>query len=444
MPRLGLWLAYSFLSLPLWTRGVYGDNTTCASAQLDWYTDAVGETPCVTYQRLRQICNNDYQVQKFRPNTPGDNCNDQLSGCCCNSVAWALSMLCMNCQYDTEEGGDGIDAGVGGYGLYLGSCSPVQNKTLPNDIQSAVCNKEIKLDRSLYGLFWDTGAWFYVYTKETIVADLAASNNNTFTNCASTTKNDTTTTSGTQTTSGALTGSAAPTSTGSSSSSSHIGAIVGGVVGGIVGAIALGLVAFFLVRRRARSQGPRPLDLAGEYRYEDGGDPPMSTVTPFSATASQGPTSRYGRTSDLAEESESIALLPRSGPQSSASGSGAGSGLMLAGGSAATTSSKFAGVDGYPQSPPALDEEGERHADAGPVPQLQRSASGRLPPAYRSWEDEPNELEPEPQWDGPSVTGVPYAAAASSSDAAPLPQTPLSPQYPADVKRPAGHHDGYI
>jgi hypothetical protein len=39
------------------TRGVSAQNATvCATDQLDWYTSVVGETPCRTYERLRQIC----------------------------------------------------------------------------------------------------------------------------------------------------------------------------------------------------------------------------------------------------------------------------------------------------------------------------------------------------------------------------------------------------
>ena len=59
-------------------RVVSAGNTTCVGDHLDWYTSAVGETPCAfstlasvrksehtppeigfTYQRLRQICNSD-------------------------------------------------------------------------------------------------------------------------------------------------------------------------------------------------------------------------------------------------------------------------------------------------------------------------------------------------------------------------------------------------
>ncbi|KAI0946435.1 hypothetical protein AcW1_009898 [Taiwanofungus camphoratus] len=179
-------LAATFLFLST----VRGGNTTCIGNGLDWYTDAVGETPCMTYQRLRQICNADYQVPSFRPNTPGDNCDDQLQACCCNSVSWALSMLCMNCQQDTNGGNvNGIDAGVGAYSMYRMSssttwCTPGTNQSLPADVQSAVCNEGIRLDDFLYVLFWNDGTWFYTYTRETAQEDQVSNANNTFTHCA--------------------------------------------------------------------------------------------------------------------------------------------------------------------------------------------------------------------------------------------------------------------
>ncbi|KAI0770415.1 hypothetical protein C8Q74DRAFT_899374 [Fomes fomentarius] len=107
---------------------VRAGNTTCISKQLDWYFDEVGESPCMTYQRLRQICNPDYQVTSFRSTSPGDQCDDVVSSCCCNSIAYALSMLCMNCLNDGDET-NGIDAAPGGYRQYLGSCGPGTNQT---------------------------------------------------------------------------------------------------------------------------------------------------------------------------------------------------------------------------------------------------------------------------------------------------------------------------
>ncbi|KAH9935274.1 uncharacterized protein B0H18DRAFT_408087 [Fomitopsis serialis] len=174
-----------------------GGNTTCAGSALDWYTDTVGETPCMTYQRLRQICNSDYEVPSFRPNTPGDNCDDQLSACCCNSIAWALSMLCMNCQWDVDGGSaNGIDAGVPAYYWYRFSdsngqyCGDGTNQTLPSNIEQAVCNQGIKLENFLYRLFWNTGAWFYTYTRETGEQDHAADGTNIY-HCASSTTSST-------------------------------------------------------------------------------------------------------------------------------------------------------------------------------------------------------------------------------------------------------------
>ncbi|OSD02477.1 hypothetical protein PYCCODRAFT_1367457 [Trametes coccinea BRFM310] len=160
---------------------VFAGNTTCASGQLDWYTSVVGETPCMTYQRLRQICNGDYQVGNFRSRNPGDNCDDQVSGCCCNTIAFELSMLCMNCQQDLLPGDQvGIDAAPGTYTEYRGNCGAGTNNSLPSDIQAAVCNENIRLDNYLYG-GWGDGS--FVYTRENAEKDHAANNNNTFTHC---------------------------------------------------------------------------------------------------------------------------------------------------------------------------------------------------------------------------------------------------------------------
>ncbi|KAG1824549.1 uncharacterized protein BJ212DRAFT_1320967 [Suillus subaureus] len=116
----------------------------------------------MTYQRLRQICNNAYVVGNFTANTLGDRCNDQVSDCCCNSVAFALSMLCMNCQEDADPGDvAGIDAAPGTYTTYLASCGASTNQSLPAGIQQAVCNENIKIDNFLYNRsYWSDGSWY--------------------------------------------------------------------------------------------------------------------------------------------------------------------------------------------------------------------------------------------------------------------------------------------
>ncbi|KAF9463150.1 hypothetical protein BDZ94DRAFT_640164 [Collybia nuda] len=142
-------------------RKVYAGNTVCTSNHSDWYTSVIGETPCTTYERLRQICNSAYQVGTLTRNTPPDHCDDQVQDCCCNSISFALSMLCLACQDNTA---DGFDAGVGAYQQYLlkdgnNTCGPRKDRNFTTTIQNAVCNSDIKIEDQLYNLFWVDGQW---------------------------------------------------------------------------------------------------------------------------------------------------------------------------------------------------------------------------------------------------------------------------------------------
>ncbi|KAJ7882690.1 hypothetical protein B0H13DRAFT_2047930 [Mycena leptocephala] len=89
-------------------------------------------------------------------NTPPDSCSDQVSTCCCNPIAFSLSMLCLNCQQDIGTG-TGFDAGVGACQDYLGQCGSPQTFKLPTDIQTAVCNEKIKIDDDIYTNGWPDG-----------------------------------------------------------------------------------------------------------------------------------------------------------------------------------------------------------------------------------------------------------------------------------------------
>ncbi|KAJ6511661.1 hypothetical protein DFH09DRAFT_1333800 [Mycena vulgaris] len=130
------------------------DNLACAGTGMDWYINMVGETPCQTYQKLRQICNTNFAVGVMDVNTPPDACTDQVSTCCCNTIAFALSMLCLNCQQNIGNS-TGFDAGTGAYQIYLQTCSNPQDKVLPKDIQTAVCDQKIKINDDIYG----NGGW---------------------------------------------------------------------------------------------------------------------------------------------------------------------------------------------------------------------------------------------------------------------------------------------
>ncbi|RDX49096.1 hypothetical protein OH76DRAFT_556039 [Lentinus brumalis] len=378
--RKMVWLAKSWFALavvvlanfPRFPRA-YAGNTTCASSQLDWYTNYVGESPCDTYQRLRRICNPDYEVQNLRPDAPGDQCDDQVWSCCCNTVAFQLSMLCMNCQYDPAAV-QNKNAAVGTYTIYRGSCGAGNNHScvvtfspccvcclqlfsrLLADIQSAVCNENIRLDNFLYG-GWDTGDWYYIWTRDNATRDHAASNNNTFTHCpnqvssssitlstgvTSTSYITATLASMSLTTSDTSSPTAGKDSSGAAAGGNHVGAIVGGCLGAVAGILLLG--GLFMFWRRMRRNHSRVHRVQSYHRSEPG--QMMSSVLPSP--------SHHG--SDPSQMMSSV--LP---------------------------SSSIGAFDTHSNSLRPTDNS-LHHEDAGLL-ELCRSASGRLPPAYRSWDD---------------------------------------------------------
>ncbi|CCO34261.1 hypothetical protein BN14_08355 [Rhizoctonia solani AG-1 IB] len=331
---------------------------------------SVGWGNTITYERMRQICDGGYQVGDFRPLTPGDNCSGQPATCCCNSVSFALSMLCMNCQYgvgSSINGDSGYDAGPGAYGIYIANCGRPVNKTLPDTIQTAVCRQNIKVPSFLYGLFWDDGAWFYEYSKGSAQLDISSGKNDT--GICPTPSPTTSTVSSTGTT----TPTAAPTS---SESNTPVGAIAGGVVGGVVALAAAVLLGFFISRRR-RNRGV--IDLTEENKapsptFDPYNVPPSSTaqpaaITPYAAPApsstdwtsnagSPPPTqtfsSRHTKPGMIAPSPPNRAEIYQSQP-------------LLSTGTASSS--------------------GDRHEDSEDLTSafgLGRSASGRLPPSYQA------------------------------------------------------------
>ncbi len=109
--------------------------------------------------------------------------------------------------------------------------------------------------------------------------------------------------------------------------------------------------------------------------------------------------------------------------------------------------SKLSGRDGVPPSAFAFDDESERHQDGGPATFLQRSASGRLPPAYKSWDEESNDMSSvashsQFHFQSGAASGggaIPSGASSAAGSLEPVPPPPPPPeqrQYPRDVKRP--------
>ncbi|KAJ8085409.1 hypothetical protein PM082_004225 [Marasmius tenuissimus] len=148
-------------------------TSVCNDTGLDYYVAAVGETPCRTYERVRQICDSNYQVGQMElSKTPYDTCDRENSDCCCNSITFALSMLCKTCQFGMGRNGKGCDGAAGTFEAYLTagrpdntSCSPALYKAVPLKTQSAICNQDIKLYDYLYIAGWSDGAWYYKWVE---------------------------------------------------------------------------------------------------------------------------------------------------------------------------------------------------------------------------------------------------------------------------------------
>ncbi|KAJ6602107.1 hypothetical protein B0H10DRAFT_2230327 [Mycena sp. CBHHK59/15] len=187
-------------SLLLAVHTVAADNLTqvaltCNGTGMDWHSVMVGETPCQTYQKLCQICNPECASASpplclptqtddflfFRAVTvgmmntviPPDTCSDPVSGCCCNSIEWALSMLCLNCQQDIGT--------TNRHRRLLRLPGLVQQ---PPVVQPArghpdrVGNEPIRIEDYIYVNGWPSGAWFYGYSSAMIKS------NNSFMHCA--------------------------------------------------------------------------------------------------------------------------------------------------------------------------------------------------------------------------------------------------------------------
>ncbi|KAJ7822365.1 hypothetical protein B0H13DRAFT_2127149 [Mycena leptocephala] len=174
------------------SRALGQDYTTCSGTQMDWYTSVVGETPCKTYERLRQTCNTSYSVGQMNSSRPPDLCTDQIPDCCCNSIAFSLSMLCLNCQQPigTESGYDAPVETLQHYwnasydGTHKSHCDTPVFSNFTAKIQTAVCNQGLKIFDGLYTITHHDGSC--VNLRDTLHVNSIAQANNSFTNCPTT------------------------------------------------------------------------------------------------------------------------------------------------------------------------------------------------------------------------------------------------------------------
>ncbi|ESK85405.1 hypothetical protein Moror_5909 [Moniliophthora roreri MCA 2997] len=393
-----LLLFFSYLLIPTHAQG--NGTTRCADSGSDWYINAVGETPCNTYERLRKLCNSNYRVGTLTTNTPPDYCDEQVADCCCNNIAFSLSMLCLTCQVGAGPSGSGVDAGVGAYQMYLkgnrkGFCSPQTNRTLPNQIQNAVCRNNIKIFDEIYNIFWGDGAWFYVWASSTITKAYSALGDGAFSKCpkpsgSSSIPGSSSISSSTSATSPVSSGTLDSSNLESESKGIGGGAIAGIVIGVIAGVAAAILGVFFCLRRRRSKYKSVVIDPDPPTRNSP--LPPAPTPYNYSnASNSAGPGSYYD------SYSRSVTTSPPVSESNGGASSRSGSAQLVVhnpeAGAAAAAASVTRSLSTRKAPPSTLSYQPstsdgpsmiERHVDAGPVPvsTLSRNPSGRLPPAY--------------------------------------------------------------
>ncbi|KAH7088655.1 hypothetical protein BKA62DRAFT_728027 [Auriculariales sp. MPI-PUGE-AT-0066] len=152
------------------------NTTSCKDQSVTWYDNQDGLNPCQQYSELRKLCDTSYEVPDMNGQWPPDTCRSQKNECCCNSVAFSLSMLCIQCQMGvgTGKSQDSINAREDGvYQLFLAGCGPGTNHSLPTSVQTAVCQSGLKLMRYQYDPFWDNGQWWLEYTRQVALEQIS-------------------------------------------------------------------------------------------------------------------------------------------------------------------------------------------------------------------------------------------------------------------------------
>ncbi|KAJ8073046.1 hypothetical protein PM082_019914 [Marasmius tenuissimus] len=331
--------------------GAVAGTETCEVSEkdsLDWYRQYSGETPCKTYERLRQICTPDYRVTTLSTQLPADVCREPdpaKSECCCNTVAFALSMMCLACQQ-----GGGKDAKNGTYQLYLSGgiqdapwCPTVHNRT------GYVRDQIVKAMKNATDESRDPAKELFQICPE-----------------------GSATTSLSNSASGVLPTGTQPSNSDSASTEKkgiEAGAIAGIAVGIaiVIAAIIAGITFYCIYTSKTRTTKPKTPDvqpytfheLPSEPRFAGINDTVLhpnryhvETPVPFVSSRPPKPAPRGVQNLSPTETSRTS-----SAPSSSASGN---------------------------RSVSASTAENGRHADGGPVfpSDLNRTVSGRLPPAY--------------------------------------------------------------
>ncbi|KAI0373860.1 hypothetical protein BV20DRAFT_679485 [Pilatotrama ljubarskyi] len=155
------------LALLLSSRHVWAQRSSCPSKHVGWYTGLAHETPCKTYETLLQQCNDQTATPDLSALPSVDICAPPFKLCCCNSAAYILSMLCLNCNVTTSNTIRPINSTVADLPstVYFANCSQTRNgsdqahaKSLLANITKTAHIESTKLDFLLQSLPPD-GSW---------------------------------------------------------------------------------------------------------------------------------------------------------------------------------------------------------------------------------------------------------------------------------------------
>ncbi|EPQ58044.1 hypothetical protein GLOTRDRAFT_98772 [Gloeophyllum trabeum ATCC 11539] len=227
----------------------------------NWTENSIGQTPCLVASYLQGACNGgEYNIAPL----PEDHhyigpTQATANDCECNTVVYNLMSACGACQNRT----------IITWSTWSNNCSTVYN-TYPESIPSGT-----KVPAWAY-LNVSNDLWDYLSAQ----ADLSAPE-------STATVQKSTGSVAPSTANPSSTSSSVPSGGATSSHNSNTGAIAGGVVGGVVGlAIIGGLIAFFVMRSRRRSQ-PKAASAMFEQRPMSAATTEYTAVPPFTPSTTK-------------------------------------------------------------------------------------------------------------------------------------------------------------
>ncbi|KIK49217.1 hypothetical protein CY34DRAFT_307417 [Suillus luteus UH-Slu-Lm8-n1] len=242
--RAKAWLLIVVLEAAAFVPSAFAQSSTvtCISS-FGWMNNTIGQDPCVVASYLESVCGA-FTVGPLPPSTYyGAPSAAAANTCTCSTVTYSMMGACSDCQ----------NASYLSWSSWSSSCSKMSIGEYPNDIPAGT-----RVPNWAY--LNVTGGFDPVAAQNNgdLPESTAANVQSTTTVTYSTTLSASLTTVYTSLTSSAATATGLSTTSASSSTSSNVRAIAGGVVGGILGTTIIGLVVWFLVKRRRTSTTPSP------------------------------------------------------------------------------------------------------------------------------------------------------------------------------------------